>query len=92
MSISVFAPAISREREREKGTTCCCIYVVLDLMIQAMEEVLDDQPLFYAVVWTCFYVLLETLLDFQDGLIRQLLNSGDSVPEGIGLAYYKVLG
>ena len=66
--------------------------MVLGLLIQAMEEVLNDQPLFYAVVWACLYVLLEMLLDFRDGLIRHFLNSDDPVPEGIGLAHWKVLG
>ena len=36
--------------EREEGTTRCCIYVDLGLLIQAMEEVLDDQPFLHAVV------------------------------------------
>ena len=66
--------------------------MVLGLLIQAMEEVLNDQPLFYAMVWACLYVLLETLPDFRDGLIRQLLDSDDPVPEGIGLAHWKLLG
>ena len=82
----------SRNIERKEGTTRSCVNVVLGLLIQAMEEVLNDQPLFYAVVWACLYVLLETLPDFWDGLIRQLLNFGDPVPEGIGLAHWKVLG
>ena len=82
----------SRNVKRKERTTCCCVNVVLGLLIQAMEEVLNDQSLFYAVVWKCLYVLLETLPDFRDGLIRQLLNSGDPVPKGIGLAHWKVLG
>ena len=57
-----------------------------------MEEVLNDQSFFYAVVWACLYVLLEMLPDFRDGLIWQLLDSDDPVPEGIGLAHWKVLG
>ena len=81
----------SRNVKRKEGTTRSCINVVLGLLIQAMEEVLNDQPLFYAVVWACLYVLLEMLLDFRDGLIRQLLDSGNLVPEGIGLAHWKVL-
>ena len=32
----------SRNIEREEGTTCCCIYMVLGLLIQAMEEVLNN--------------------------------------------------
>ena len=66
--------------------------MVLGLLIQAIQEVLNDQPLFYVVVWACLYVLLETLPDFRDGLIRQLLDSGDPIPEGIGLAHWKLLG
>ena len=81
----------SHNIERKEGTTCYCINVVLGLLIRAMEEVLNDQPLLYAVVWACLYVLLETLLDFRDGLIRQLLDSGDPVPECIGLATRKYL-
>ena len=82
----------SRNIERKEGTTCCCVNVVLGLLIQAVEEVLNDQPFFYVVVWASLNVLLETFLDFRDALIRQLLNSGDPVPEGIGLAHWKVLG
>ena len=82
----------SRNVERKEGTTRCCVDVVLSLLIQAMKEILNNQPFFYAVVWACLNVLLETLPDFRDGLIRQLLNSGDPVPEGIGFAHWKVLG
>ena len=82
----------SRNIERKEGTTRSCVNVVLGLLIQAMEDVLNDQTFFNAVMWACLYVLLETLLDFRDGLIRQLLNSGDPVPEGIGLAHWKILG
>ena len=55
-----------------------------------MEAVLNDQPFFYAVMWACLNVLLETFQDFRDALIRQLLNSGDPVLEGVGLAHWKV--
>ena len=48
----------SRNIEKEKETTRCCIYVVLGLLIQAMEKVLDDQPFLHAVVWACLYVFL----------------------------------
>jgi len=82
----------SRNVERKEGTTRCCVNVVLSLLIQAMEEVLNDQSLFYAVVLACLNILLEIFPDFWDALIRQLLNSGDPVPEGIGLAYWKVFG
>ena len=54
----------SRNIEREKGTIRCCIYVVLGLLIQAMEEVLNNQPLFYVVMWACLNVLLEMFPDF----------------------------
>ena len=60
----------SRNIERKEGTTRYCVDVVLGLLIQAMEELLNDQPLFYAVVWACLNVLLETFPDFRDGLIR----------------------
>ena len=82
----------SHNIEREERTTHRCVNVVLGLLIQAMEEVLNDQPLFYAMVWACLNVLLETFPDFRDALIRQLLNSGDPVLEGIGLAHWKVFG
>ena len=52
-----------------------------------MEEVLNDQPLFYVVVWACLNVLLETFPDFRDALIWQFLNFGDPVPEGVVLAH-----
>ena len=53
----------SRNIEREKGTTRCCIYMVLGLLIQAVEEVLNNQPFLHAMVWACLYVLLHTFLD-----------------------------
>jgi len=56
--------------EREEGTTRFYIYVVLGLLIQAMEEVLNNQPFFHAVVWACLYVLLQMLPGLWDGLIR----------------------
>ena len=60
----------SRIIERKEGTTRCCVNVVLGLLIQAMEEVLNNQPFFYAMVWVCLNVLLETFPDFWDSLIR----------------------
>ena len=48
----------SRNIEREKGTTRCYIYMVLGLLIQAAEEVLNNQPFLHAMVWACLYVLL----------------------------------
>ena len=66
--------------------------MVLSLLIQAMEEVLNDQPFLHVVVWACLNVLLETFPDFRDALIWQLLNSGNPVLEGIGLAHWKVYG
>ena len=59
----------SHDVERKERTTRYSVNVVLGLLIQAMEEVLNDQSFFYAVVWACLYVLLETLPDFRDGLI-----------------------
>ena len=60
----------TRNIERKEGTTRCCVNVVLGFLIQTMEEVLNDQPLFYAMVWARLNVLLETFPDFRDGLIR----------------------
>ena len=60
----------SRNIERKERTTRCCVNVVLGLLIQSMEEVLNNQPLFYAVVWAGLNVLLETFPDFWDALIR----------------------
>ena len=54
----------SRNIERKERTTRCCVNVVLGLLIQAVKEVLNDQPLFYAVVWACLNVLLEALPSF----------------------------
>ena len=58
-----------RNIEREKGTTRCCIYVVLGLLIQAVEEILNDHPFLHAVVWVGLYVLLQTFPGLWDGLI-----------------------
>ena len=82
----------SRNIERKEGPTRYCINVVLGLLIQAVEEVLNDQSLFYAVVWACLNVLLETFPYFWNALIWQLLNSGNPVLEGIGLVHWKVFG
>ena len=60
----------SRNIEREEGTTRCCIYVVLGLLIQAVEEILNNQPFLHTVVWACLYVLLQTLPGLWDSLIR----------------------
>ena len=60
----------SHNIKREEGTTSCCIYVVLGLLIQAVEEVLNNQPFFHAVVWACLYVLLQTLPGLWNCLIR----------------------
>ena len=82
----------SRNVERKEGTTRCCVDVVLSLLIQAMKEILNNQPFFYAVVWACLNVLLETFPYFWNTLIWQLLNSGNPVLEGIGLVHWKVFG
>ena len=59
----------SRNIEREKRTTRCCIYVVLGLLIQATEEVLNDQPFLHAVVRACLNVFLQMLTGLWDGLV-----------------------
>ena len=66
--------------------------VVQGWLVQAMEETLNDQPFFHAVVGACCNVLLESLPSFRDGFIRALLKSGDLAPEGICLAHREVLG
>ena len=60
----------SRNIKREERTTRCYIYVVLGLLIQAMEEVLNNQLFFHAVVWAWLYVLLQMLPGLWDGLIQ----------------------
>ena len=60
----------SRNIESKKGTTRSCVNVVLGLLIEAMEEVLNNQLFLHAVVWACLDVLLETFPNFWDGLIR----------------------
>ena len=50
--------SLPQHREREEGTTRCCIYVVVSLLIQAVEEILNNQPFLHAVVWACLCVLL----------------------------------
>ena len=60
----------ARNVEREEGTTRCCVDVVMSLLIQATEEVLDNQPLLHAMVWACLNVFLQTLPGLWDGLIR----------------------
>ena len=66
----VYQHLCSRNIEREEGTTRCCIYVVLGLLIQAIEEILDYQPFLHAVVWACLNVFLQRLPCLWDGLIR----------------------
>ena len=48
----------TRNIERKKGATRCCIYMVLGLLIQVVEEVLNDQPFLHAVVRACLNVFL----------------------------------
>jgi len=80
----------ARNVEREEGTTRCCVDVVMSLLIQATEEVLNDQPFLHAVLWACLNVLLETFLEFWDSLIRHLLNPRDPISESISLVHWKV--
>jgi hypothetical protein len=75
----------------EKCSSCYCIYVVLRSLTQAMEEVLNDQPLFHAVVWACCDVSLEMFPGFGDGFILELLKIGNPIPKGVGFAHRKVL-
>ena len=66
--------------------------MVLSLLSEAMEEVLNNQPFLYAMMWACCNVILVMFLDFRDGFIWELLNSRNPIPKGIiGLAYRKNL-
>ena len=56
-----------------------------------MEEVLNDEPFFYAMVWACYNVFLKTFPGFRDCLVLELFKTGNPVPKGIGLAHRKIL-
>jgi hypothetical protein len=57
-----------------------------------MIEALDDEPLLHAVMGACRDIILQAFPCLSDGLIRELLNPRDLVPEGIGFAQQKKLG
>ena len=61
----------ARNIEREKGATRCCIYMVLGFLIQAVEEVLNNQQFLHAVLWACLYVLLQMLPGLWDYLAHR---------------------
>ena len=44
--------------------------VVQGWLVQAMEETLNDQPFFHAVVGACCNILLESLPSFRNSFIR----------------------
>ena len=77
--------------EGEECSSRCCAHVILRSLVQAMEEVLNDKPLFHAVVWACCNVFLETFLGFLDCFVLELLKTGNPVPKGVGFAHRKVL-
>jgi hypothetical protein len=60
-------------------------------MNQPMIEALDDEPLFYPVVWACEDIILQSLSRLGNGFIRELLEARDLIPKGIGLAQRKNL-
>ena len=68
-----------------------CVNVVLGWHVQAMDETLNEQPFFHAVVGACCNVFLESLPSFRNGFIWQLLKSRDFALEGIGFAHWKIL-
>ena len=57
-----------------------------------MDEVLDDQPLFGAVMWPYCNVLLEMFPGFRDGFILELLKIRNPITQGVGFAPQKILG
>ena len=89
---STSAFARSCDIEREKRTTRYYINVILSWHVQAMEETLNNQPFFQAVVWACCNMLLKSLPCFREGFIQELLKSGDLAPENICLAHQELLG
>ena len=69
----------------------CCVHVILQSLVKAMEEVLNDKPFFHTVVWACCNVFLETFPGFRDCFVLELLKTGNPIPKGIGFAHRKVL-
>jgi hypothetical protein len=72
--------------ESEERTSSSRIYMLLGCANQPMIEVLDDEPLLYAMIWACRDIILQAFPCLGDGLICELLKSRDLVPEGIGFA------
>ena len=69
----------------------CCVHVILQSLVKAMEEVLNDKPFFHTVVWACCNVFLKTFPSFRDCFVLELFKTGNPVPKGIGVAHRKVL-
>ena len=65
--------------------------MILGWRVQAIEETLNNQPFFHAVVGACCDVLLESLPSFRNGFIRELLKSRDLASEGVGFAHREIL-
>src|SRR6185312_6054351 len=69
----------------------CCVHVILQSLVKAMEEVLNDKPFFHTVVWACCNVFLKTFQSFRDCFVLELLKTGNPVSKGVGFAHRKAL-
>ena len=59
----------------EKDASSICVQVLLSDAVEAMEEVLVDQPLFHAVVGAGSDVLLESFPRLRHRFISELLEA-----------------
>jgi hypothetical protein len=59
---------------------------------QPMIEALDDEPLFYSMVWACRDIILQSLPRLSNVFFCELFKARDLVPKGIGIAQWKELG
>ena len=66
--------------------------MLLGSVVEAMEEVLDDQPLFHAVVGAGCNVFLESFLRLRHRFICELLEAQDAIPQSTSLPEWEVLG
>jgi hypothetical protein len=59
---------------------------------QHLIEILDDEPLFHAVMGACRDIILQALPSLGNGFIWEMLKGRDLVLMDIGLAQQKKLG
>ena len=76
----------------EKGASSCYIQVLLGSTVKAMEEVLDDQPLFHAMVGAGCDIFLESFPRLRHRPICELLKARDAIPQSTSLPEWEVLG